>query len=305
MKPSHGNGITADLDSLIKFKSDAQSLKLKLSRGARSVIAGQHRSKFRGRGMDYAESRHYQPGDDVRTIDWRLSARTGETYTKVFIEERERPVFLLADFSASMYFGTKRSFKTVSAANAASLISWAAVQNGDRLGGVVVENGNVHDLKPRPGKIGALAMLNLLAESTHEIPHSSGKSDLNSGLSHLSKVAHPGSLIFLFSDLYGFDEASQRHLSVMNQHNDIIVCQILDPLEKSPPAPGRYVLVDASNNQQRLILDTHKTKTQNQYSRAFSKRKESINSFMESQNIPLIELLSDSDPVQVLQETFR
>lgn len=299
------DGITANLDSLIQLKASVQNLKLNLGRGARSVLAGQHRSTFRGRGMDYAESRLYQPGDDVRTIDWRLSARTGDTYTKVFIEERERPVFLMVDFSSSMFFGTRKSFKTVNAANVAAMLCWVTVQNGDRLGGVVAESGNVHDLKPRPGKMGALAMLNLLSEFSQAEPDQSTESKLNAGLAHLSSVAHPGSLIFVLSDLYGFNNQSQRHLSLISQHNDVVVCQFLDPLETMPPAPGRYVFVDNAKSEQRVILDTRDTKIQNQYLETLNRRKAEINKFVESRNIPLLEFLNGQDPIVVLQNAFR
>ena len=116
-------GVHADIESLIKLRFDARLLKLDLTKGVRSTLAGQYQSRFRGRGMDYAESRQYQPGDDVRNIDWRVTARTGAVHTKIYVEERERPVFIMVDFSPSLYFGTRKTFKSVLAAQAASILS--------------------------------------------------------------------------------------------------------------------------------------------------------------------------------------
>ena len=211
-------GVVSSLDELIVLRHEARTLRLDFSRGIRSVLAGPHRSRFRGRGMDYAESRHYEPGDDVRSIDWRVTARTGKTHTKLFTEERERPVFLLLDFSSGMYFGTRETLKTVLAARVASLITWTASLNGDRVGGVLVNDAGLRDLKPRSGRRGALMMINALAAATAEIPIDWKTSLLNTGLEHLSAVVHPGSLIFVFSDFYGVNKTSHRLVSTLSQH---------------------------------------------------------------------------------------
>ena len=305
MTPSDSNkGIFADLESLIQLRMDAKLLKLDLSRGARSILAGQHRSKFRGRGMDYAESRQYQPGDDVRSIDWRLTARTSETYTKVFVEERERPVFLMLDFSPSLYFGTKGSFKSVTAARAAALLSWTAVNNGDRLGGVIIADGTLRDLKPKAGRKGALSLINALSMATKHNPDMNQPSGFNQALQHLSAVVHPGSLVFMFSDFYFVDEISKRLISKIRQHNDIVACQLIDPIELSPPEAGRYAITNSSKARDIAILDTTRKQAQQHYKNIYQTRKTNLNQMMNNMKIPVIDLVNGESVTQVMQTVF-
>ena len=131
------SGIETSLPELLGMREAAQGLRLAPVRGARAPVVGPHRSAYRGRGIDFDEVRAYQPGDDVRTIDWRVTARTGCLYSKVFHEERERPVWLLADLGASMRFGSRARFKSVAAARATALIAWVSLLEGDRVGAVV------------------------------------------------------------------------------------------------------------------------------------------------------------------------
>ena len=236
-------GVTASLGELLRLRHAARTLRLDLSRGVRAARSGPRRSSFRGRGMDYAEFRRYVPGDEVRHIDWRVTARTGKTHTKLFSAERERPVLLLLDFSSAMYFGTRQTLKTVLAARAAALVTWSAAQNGDRTGGIVINDAAVRELKPRAGRHGALAMLNALASATADLPTAWRPPRLNTGLGQLAAVTHPGSLVFLFSDFYGLDAATRKLLAALLQHNDVVACQVCDPLELAPPAAGRLSLI--------------------------------------------------------------
>ena len=157
------SGIEVDVDDLIGLRFRAQRLELGIARRARQTMTGAHDSRFRGRGMEFAESRIYQPGDDVRSIDWRVTARTGRPHTKLFQEERERPVILLVDLGASMFFGTRKAFKSVLAAETAALIAWAAMHGGDRVGALVAGRSAHMELKPVAGRRGVLRVLRALA----------------------------------------------------------------------------------------------------------------------------------------------
>ena len=297
-------GTFADLNSLIQLRMDARLLKLDLNRGARSILAGQHGSKFRGRGMDYAESRHYQPGDDVRSIDWKLTARTGNTFTKLFMEERERPVFIMLDFSPSAYFGTRETFKSVNAARAASLIGWTAISNGDRLGGVIVANGRLTDLKPKAGRRGALAMINALSEATAQKPDYNSPSGYNQALAHLNAVVHPASLVFMFSDFYAMDQTSEKLITKIRQHNDIVACQLVDPIEKTPPAAGRYAITDNVLGKNSATLNTAEKHSRKQYLSIYDERKKRLDKIMNSMRIPVIELVNGQSVTEVMQSVF-
>ncbi len=297
-------GVYADKQSLIALRLNARLLKLDLSQGVRSILAGQHSSRFRGRGMDFSESRQYQPGDDVRNIDWRVTARTGETHTKVYIEERERPVFILVDFSPSLYFGTKQSYKSVLAAQAAALIAWTTVQHGDRIGGVLMSNDRVTDLKPKASRRGALSMINALSEATHAKVNYNGPPQLNRALQHLNAVVHPGSLVFIFSDFYSINQQTQKFLSRIRQHNDVVACQLLDPVELAPPIAGRYVITDGRDRGNSAVINTASKSTRRKYQAFFSEHQKKLENISTRLRIPVIKLINGDDLVARMTEIF-
>lgn len=268
------------------------------------MLAGQHNSRFRGRGMDYSESRQYHPGDDVRNIDWRVTARTGKTHTKVYIEERERPVFIMVDFSPSLYFGTKSTYKSVLAAEAAALLAWTAVQHGDRVGGVFVFNNQVIDLKPKASRRGALSMINALSNATRADFSYNQPSQINRGLQHLNAVVHPGSLVFLFSDFYRIDQHTRKFLSRIRQHNDIVACQLLDPIELNPPESGRYMITDGGEHQKFAVLNTTSRSTRQKYNQHFHDRQSKFKKMALSLDIPVIRLVNGENLMDVMSGVF-
>ena len=147
--------------TLIGLNRDARSLPL-ISNSVKAQLAGGHLSAFRGRGMEYHESRPYQPGDDIRAIDWRVTARSGRTHTKVYREERERPVLLWLDLTRSMFFGTQTCFKSVLASKLAALLAWSSVQHGDRLGYLFFSEQQHVEIRPARGKHTALQFIQQL-----------------------------------------------------------------------------------------------------------------------------------------------
>jgi uncharacterized protein (DUF58 family) len=142
------DGVHLTIKQLLYYQGKTALLDLNPRRTNQARLAGAYLAKTKGRGMEFDEARHYQPGDDIRTIDWRVTARTGKTHTKLYREEKERPVFLLVDLSNSLHFGTQLLFKSVQAAHLASLIAWVATQRGDRIGGLVINNRQHLEFKP-------------------------------------------------------------------------------------------------------------------------------------------------------------
>ncbi|HEY6130551.1 MAG TPA: DUF58 domain-containing protein, partial [Halioglobus sp.] len=145
--PAHGAYV--QLNELIALRFPAQQIKLGRRKRALNSLAGPIKSNFRGRGIDFEEVRSYQPGDDIRTIDWRVTARTGSAHTKLFREERERPVMVVIDQRGSMFFGSTHCFKSVLAAQLASLLAWSALHGGDRVGGLVFNDEGHQEIRPR------------------------------------------------------------------------------------------------------------------------------------------------------------
>ena len=243
-------GTQATIDELIKLRLRAKGLRLRGQQMATSVISGAHHSRFRGRGMDYQESRCYQPGDDIRNMDWRVTARSGKPHTKLYQEERERPVVVVIDLGPSMFFGTRNCLKSVQACRAAALLGWATINQGDRIGALIF-NGKHQELQPSGGQRGVLRLIRHLneagdpAKGTTNSAHADG---LNHALKRLYRVARPGSLIFIISDLYNINDNTDQLLLGLRQHNDLITLQMLDPLELEPPPPGSYGITDGTHS---------------------------------------------------------
>ncbi len=288
-------------DELIALRQSARKLDLGIRQLARAQLAGSHGSRFRGRGMDYQESRTYQPGDDIRSMDWRVTARTGRPHTKLYQEERERPVVVCVDLGPTMCFASRGALKSVVASRAAALIGWAATSQGDRIGALLF-NGEHHELPPRGGRHGVLRLIRQLVaqgdplENLAHPPHPEG---FNGALARLRRVSRPGSLIFLISDFYGIDRDTAHHLMRLRQHNDVVAIQVVDPLELAPPPPGRYGVTDG---QQQGILDTRSAPVRQAYASYFEQHHQAVRELMRSQAIALLSLATTDDVSRVLQQ---
>jgi uncharacterized protein (DUF58 family) len=281
-------------EELIRLRLQARELRLDRRQAARSVIAGAHSSRFRGRGMDYLESRGYQPGDDIRNMDWRVTARSGHAHVKVYQEERERPVVVMTDLGPGMFFATQGAFKSVIAARAAALIGWAAVRNGDRIGALLF-NGGHHELRPLGGQRGVLRLIRELVSATDPTgglrPHTDSN-HLNDALLRLRRVARPGSLVFILSDFYAIDKDTRRHLQQLRRHNDVIACQIVDDLEMTPPPPGHYAVSDGVHTG---TLDTRTRARRQAWENYFSEHHRAVRELMMKCAIPLLRISTSDD----------
>jgi uncharacterized protein (DUF58 family) len=224
--------------------------------------------------MEFDEVRHYQNGDDIRAIDWRVTARTGKTHTKIFREEVERPVLVATDLSSSMLFGSQLLFKSVQAAHLAALVTWHAKGRGDRIGGIVFNEHKHSELKPRSRKEGVLHYLHSLVEthkhtlsleSNHQTEifsseqlHESANKAFEENCARLRQLARPGSLVYLITDGNHISQETIRHLSHINRHCELVVCLVSDPLEHDLPT-SKYkmnvAVTDGQSRQQLLIGD--------------------------------------------------
>lgn len=289
------SGVSIDVDELIQLRLRARGLELRAQRTVATTLAGGHGSRFRGRGMDYLESRQYQPGDDIRNMDWRITARVGRPHTKLYREERERPVMVVVDLGPSMQFGTRGAFKSVVAARAAALIGWAAVSRGDRIGAILF-NAEHEEIPPRGGRRGVMGLIRRLADaSATGRTASAGESGFNTALQRMRRVVRPGSLIFLFSDFYGIDGSTSMHLMRIRQHNDLIACQVLDALEVRAPPPGLYGVTDGERV---TSMDTRDKGRRAAYMKFFDAHHASVDALMARFSIPLLRLSTTDDVVE-------
>lgn len=230
------DGVHLDLPQLLQYQHHTYLLDLAPKQVIQSKLAGSYLARSKGRGMEFDEVRHYQPGDDVRTIDWRVTARTGKVHTKLFREEKERPVFVLTDLSPGMHFGSVLLTKAVQAAHLAALIGWHARARGDKFGGVLFNGQQIRELKPASRSVSVLRYLQQLLElSKPPAPHIAHQVSLADAVGQLRRLVRPGSLIYVISDFFTLDANVLRHLQSMRLHNEIRLCQISDPLEQKLP----------------------------------------------------------------------
>lgn len=294
--------VGVDQADLIRLSGAARSLALDVLR-VRSLQTGAYVSHFRGRGMEFDESRPYQPGDDPRSIDWRVTARSTTAYTKLFREERERPVLVIVDLRANMHFATRGCYKSVNASRAAALLSWAAHHRGDRLGGLIFGDTTHRELKPRLGRQAALRYVHQLAghpdwENRMRRSGDDGEAQMTQAMSALRRVARPGSLVVILSDFIDFSRAAQSYLSSVARHNEVLAVFLNDPFERQLPPPGRYRLVSREDE---LAIDTFSRAAREDYRQAFLSRSRDLDAFCQLYGVHLMHMSTDDDPVNALQ----
>jgi uncharacterized protein (DUF58 family) len=304
--PTMLSGVAVSIAELIALKASVRGISLTSAVVKNSSITGAHASRFRGRGMDYQESRAYQPGDDIRSMDWRVTARAGHPYVKMYEEERERPVMLLIDLNPGMFFGTRGAFKSVQAARLAALIAWAGVANGDRIGALLF-NGRHQEVPPTGGAKGALRLFQLLMAATEPVKglqsalqhfDDADTPGLDSALMRCRRVMKPGSLIFILSDFYNVSEEASAQLLRLRQHNDIVAIQLFDPIEASPPPAAVY---GVSDGQQTAQLDTRSKKQRRRYEQWCSEHNSTVAELMRKRAIPLLRVSTTDDAATVLR----
>lgn len=246
------HGIVSDLARLLGARHWAQGLNLFSRQAAKNLLLGNVRSRFRGRGMEFEEVRRYQPGDDIRTIDWKVSARAQGTYTKLFCEERERPCHILIDQRRSHFFGSSKQFKSVLAAELAAGLAWAALKGGDRVGGQVIGEYAEHDTRARRSKQAVLKLIHDVHELNHQLlPSKNADStkmainlSLTTSLEECRRITRPGTAIFIISDFHDFDESSAKSLINLGKHTDITLLQVSDKVELNLPKLGTVAISD-------------------------------------------------------------
>lgn len=297
---TQSTGVQISLDELIHARLPAQRLRL-APRIANALRGGAHLSRFRGRGIDFEEVRMYQPGDDIRSMDWRVTARTGRPHAKVFREERERPVLFAVDLGPSMQFGTRVAFKSVTAAKVAAFWAWCAARHGDRVGGVLQRGQISTEYKPRAGHSGVLHLLSALAEPV--MPSTPAPEEaVTQLLQRVRSVAHPGSLIVWISDFRGLNPAHESALSELRRHSEMVAVQIYDALEEQLPPPGYYAVSDGRRS---LAFDAADPALRSAYQQQFVRQTQALHQLLNSLSIRLLRIATHEDPYAVLSRELR
>ena len=300
---THTQGVYVSVEELLGLRFFANNIKLSSTRSSSSTIDGETRSRYRGRGMEFSEVRPYHPGDDIRNIDWRVTARTQQTYTKLFQEEKERPVYIVADQRSSTFFGSQGVFKSVFIARLAALIGWAALKNKDRIGAMVFSDEEQVDLRAKRGKHAQLSLIHQLSIFTQSLtqpypadhfiekkPNETSELEtpnqkiqsLNDILKEVRHVAKPGSAIFILSDFNDFNDDSREPLSMLSRHTDVHMLHVYDELESKLPSQYNLTVTDGMN---RTTLSNSDRTLLNEYHNRFSTQVKNIADFAQTNKI--------------------
>jgi uncharacterized protein (DUF58 family) len=222
-------------------------------------LSGSQAAPIKGRGLAFHHVRQYQGGDEIRHIDWRVTARTSKAHTKIFEEEKERPVVLCLDQRSAMFFGSRHCFKSVLACHVAATLAWAGLDNNDRVGGLVFSDSQHREVRPRRSHRAVLNFIHTAADYNQQLAKQTAMSDDNiappqslaTAFEELRRITRPGSTVYVVSDFNGFDQDAERQLHLIARHNDVIAIAIGDPLEENLPREGMYPV---SNGRDRLQL---------------------------------------------------
>jgi uncharacterized protein (DUF58 family) len=265
------------------------------SKAVNDVLAGEYHSVFKGQGMEFDEVRSYQPGDDVRTIDWNVTARTGHPYVKRYVEEREITVFFLVDLSSSGAFGSQAKFKNEIATEFCALLAFSAIKNNDKVGLIVFTDSIELFIPPAKG-------------TSHVLYFEQGKKRQRTGtnialaLNYLGRVLHKRGVVFLVSDF--LDKNFEKPLGVLARRHDLIAVTVLDPREYALPDVGLLEIQDAETGAT-VLVDTGSREVRRRYTRVAEAKNGHLNSLFKSAGVDHIQLYTDRDYVLDLVKFFR
>lgn len=308
--------IRPSLEALVALRPQVLDFVLAQRRHSPRPMAGGRYSAIRGRGLDFDELRAYQAGDDVRSMDWQVMARTGRPHTRLYREERERPLLLLVDLRLSMRFGSRQCFKSVTAARAAAQLAWAALASGDRIGGLVFNDYAYRVLRPGAGRATVLQWLRHLVELHAGDPRErtdrnalrqdddDQRIDLVLAMRRLRRLSGTGgaSLVHLLSDFHDLDETAHREFSELARQSDLMGTFVYDPLEAEPPPPGRYPVTDGGRT---AVLDTGITANAQAYRERFARHQARVTELFLNHRSHLLRLSTANTVDESLRRLLR
>ena len=296
-------GALVTAEALIASRFAARFIDVTGQTRALANLAGMRRARQRGRGVEFDEVRAYAAGDDVRAIDWRVTARSGTPHTKLFHEDREQPILVAVDLRATMKFGSTHSFKSVMAAHVGALALWSGLQAGERIGGAVLGDHTLHDTRPKRSQHAGLNMSgDLFAEGAPNPGSDSMQQTLGSLLEQLERIARPGTRIFLISDFHDLFEAD--HLAPLRRlarKTQIVAVAVSDPLEAELPHAGFYAVTDGATHSQ---LDTSLDGAREAYAEDYQMQRANLIQRLRELRIPLLSIQTHQEPLKQLLAVF-
>jgi uncharacterized protein (DUF58 family) len=249
-KKNKNSNVFLTLEHLLKFELISSIINFGSGKKkSNSVLSGRYASKFRGRGLDFEESRPYVLGDDIRNIDWSVTAKTGKTHTKVFTEEKEKPAFIFVDQSATMGFGSQNKTKAVVAGELASILAHKIKKGGDRVGGMVFTGANYDVITPKRDPRNIIYFLQKIVDANQSIyePHEfQFETSLTDIISKINNIVTHDFVVYIISDFYRYNPAVLEYLSQLSLHNDLVLIKVFDALEEHIPNE-KFTVTDKTN----------------------------------------------------------
>jgi len=286
--------LTLALDDLLELRHQARGLGIASRHPVNTALSGLYRSIFKGQGMDFEAVRAYQFGDEIRHMDWRVTARTGSAHMKVFHEERQRSLMLCVDVGASMQFGTRGTFKSIQAMRCVALLGWSALYNQDKIGGVIFGGEKIHMVRPQQGQRNLWRFLRKLSDS-HEV---SDKTPLVKILDRLNRIAPTGSPIVIVANFNQDIQPLVYGLGKLSQGHQLLLIPIDDPAEKNLAMMGKVQFMD--NQGQRLDVNTSDARGQQAYFELWQQRRQRLIALSRRFAIALLPISTDDDVRQRL-----
>ncbi len=292
-------GVYVSLDDLIRIQHRTRGFSFLPRQPVHSLLSGRHASKVRGRGLNFEEIRGYLPGDDVRSIDWKVTARTGKPHVRVFTEERDRPAYLVVDQRLAMFYGTRQNMKSVTAAELAAAGAWRVFNAGDRIGATVFDDTDVIEVRPHRSQRTVLQILHALVEKNQNLRADSAippnPSMFNRVLQRVAQTASHDFLVVIISDFDGADEDSTRMVSKLAQHNDVLLIPVFDPSATEIFQAGKLVV---SSGELQIELDLGQASTRRRITEFADRRLKSVLAWQEKLGVPVIPVSTEGDSLE-------
>lgn len=297
--------IFVSLNELLKMEHLSKGFSFLASKQkVRTILGGKHASKLRGRGLDFEEVRNYVPGDDIRNIDWKVTARTQKTHSRVFSEEKEKPALIVVDQSKSMFFGSKNKTKSVVAAELAALTAFRILKEGDRVGGIVFADNGIDIIYPKRDRKNMLRFLEKIVFRNRELKVSKPvefESALSETLHKIKNIVTHDFLIVLISDFHRYRPEVVKFITRISQHNDVILAKVYDPMEQEIPKK-KFI---AGGKGKQLAIDGENHKIRQDFKNEFDDQFEKFNEEMKKHGIPVLSIDTINETDVQLKQLFK
>jgi uncharacterized protein (DUF58 family) len=291
-------GVYADLEDLVRIRFRARDFSFQPRQPVTSVLSGRYGSRLRGRGLDFEELRRYQHGDDLRTMDWRVTARTRSPHVRVFTEEKDRAVLLVVDQRLNMFFGTRNRLKSVTAAELAALGAWRALDVGDRIGAVLFNDEHLVELRPQRSEKNVMAILHGLLAMNRALRADSAvppaQTMLNHALEKALRLAPHDVLVVVVSDFFGVDARTEQLVTRIAAHNDVLGVLVHDPMRVHPAAE----LLRVGDGSRQVEIDLRDARLRDRLVADYRDEQHRIAHFLRRLSAPLLMISNQGDVVE-------